>query len=673
MRIKKTRGLGGILLLAAITACSATSDSPQVPDPTRFPPESLLSLERIYESGDFDTSGFGPARWLADGTGYTTLEWSSGELRGREIVRYDPATGEREVLVAVERLVPEGREEPLGIDDYAWSDDGRWLLVFTNTKRVWRVNSRGDYWVLDRESGALRQLGAVFEPSTLMFAKFSPDGTRVAYVQENDIWVERSEDGTITRLTDDGSETIINGNFDWVYEEEFGIRDGFCWSPDGERIAYWQLDAEGVGVFNLIDFTAGLYSEVIPVQYPKAGTTNSSCRIGVVSAGGGETTWMKLEGDSRDNYVARMDWAASSDEVVLQYLNRLQNTNRLMLGDVATGEVRTVLTDRDDAWFEVVDDFVWLDGGKRFTWVSERDGWRHAYLVDRDDGELRAITSGEYDVVSILDIDEEEGWLHFIGALEDATQRYLYRVRLDGKGEPERLTPPDQPGTHAYQVSPSAKWAIHTWSAFEQPPVIELVKLPEHTVARTLVDNREMVARYEALARGSVQFFRVDIGDGALLDGYSMLPPDFDPSREYPVLFYVYGEPWGQTVVDRWGGRNYLWHLMLTQRGYVVMSVDNRGTPSPRGREWRKCIYGGIGVIASADQAAALRAIQERWPWVDAERIGIWGWSGGGSMTLNMMFRHPELYRTGMSIAPVPNQRYYDRPGGEPPRHSRNR
>jgi len=562
--------------------------------------------------------------------------------------------------VPAARLVPEGREEPLGIDDYQWSQDGRHLLVFTNTRRVWRINSRGDYWVLDLQSGKLRQLGHDLEGTRFMFAKFSPDGTRVGYVHLNDIYVEDVDSGARTRLTHDGSETIINGTFDWVYEEEFGLRDGFRWSPDGERIAYWQLDAEGVGVFHLIDFTAGLYSEIIPVQYPKVGTTNSACRVGTVSSAGGETTWVQLEGDPRNNYVARMEWAASSDELALQYLNRLQNTNQLMLADVATGEARTVLTERDEAWLDPVDDLVWIDGGEDFTWVSERNGWRHAFLVSRDGTQATEITPGPYDVVSILDIDEERGWLHFIGSLEDPKQRFLYRIRLDGSGEPERLTPADQPGTHSYQVSPSASWAIHTYSAFGRPPTIDLVRLPAHESVRALVDNAEMVARVEALDRGEADFFRVDVGGGVLLDGYYMLPPDFDPARKYPLLFYVYGEPWGQTVTDAWGGGYYLWHLLLTQRGYVVMSVDNRGTPAPRGRAWRKCIYGEIGVIASADQAAALRAISERWSWVDRERIGIWGWSGGGSMTLNMLFRHPDLYHTGMSIAPVPNQLYYD-------------
>lgn len=621
--------------------------------------EGLLSLERLHATRDFATQGFGPARWLADG-GYTTLEPSKAAGAGLDVVRYDPESGERSVLVSADTLTAADGKGPLRIEDYHWSPDGRRLLVFTNGRRVWRQNTRGDYWVLDLASGRLRQLGSGFEPSTLMFAKFSPDGSRVAYVQAHDLWVEfLEEEREPLRLTSDGSETTINGTFDWVYEEELSCRDGFRWSPDGERIAYWQLDAEGVGVFQMIDNLAGLYSRVIPVQYPKVGTTNSACRVGFVSAEGGETTWVRLEGDPRQHYIARMEWAASSSEVVLQRLNRRQNELEVMLADADSGAARTILVERDEAWVDVVDDLLWIEDGAAFTWVSERDGWRHVYRVSRDGEDVRCLSPGEYDVVDVLEISERAGWILLSASPEDPTRRALHRVPLAG-GPPERLTPAELPGTHTYQLAPDLAHAIHTASSFETPPVIDLVRLPDHESLRVLEDNDEVAARCAALERTPVEFFRVDVGEGVLLDGWCMKPPGFEPARSYPVLFHVYGEPWGQTVLDRWGGGNYLWHLMLTQLGYVVMSVDNRGTPAPRGRAWRKCIYGQIGVLASSDQAAAVRALRDRWSWIDPERVAIWGWSGGGSMTLNAMFRYPELYAAGLSVAPVPNQRYYD-------------
>ena len=617
-----------------------------------------LSLERIFDSREFASERFGPVRWLVDGSGYTTLEPST-RARGFDIVRYDPASGDREILVGAERLIPEGGSAPLILDDYDWSDDGTKLLVYTNSQRVWRVNSRGDYWVLNLESGALQQLGGDARESTLMFAKFSSQADRVAYVRENDVYVERLSDGAITKLTEGGSPTLINGTFDWAYEEEFGIRDGFRWSPDGEHIAYWQLDASDVRDFLLVNYTDSLYPTVTSLPYPKVGETLSAARVGVVPADGGETVWADLEGDPRNNYIARLEWAAGSDEYVIQYLNRPQNTNQVMLVDAATGAAHTVYTDRDDAWVDVVDDMLWMDGGSRFTWVSERDGWRHVYAVSRDGSEQVLLTPWDMDIVGVELIDDAGGWLYFIASPDNPTQRYLYRSRLDGSGDPERLTPEAHAGWNTYQLSHDGAWGFQSHAAFGTPSTVRLVALPDHETVRTMVDNAAVKQAVAGLDRGDSEFFRVTTEDGVTMDGWIMKPADFDPSRKYPLLFFVYGEPVGQTVTDNWGGSRYLWHLMLTQQGYLVASVDNRGTPAPRGREWRKSVHGEIGTLASRDQAGAARIIRA-WEFVDEGRIGIWGWSGGGSMTLNMMFRHPELYQTGMSVAPVPDQLLYD-------------
>ena len=645
-----------IALLIAVT---------HLPAPAQKADSSLLTLERIFSTREFTGESFGPAHWLTDASGYTTLERSAQDRRLREIVRYDRQSGRREVLMSSQKLMPSGSDSAAGLAEYQWAQDGKQLLIFANTKKVWRQNTRGDYWVWQTANGKLQKLGGDAKPSTLMFAKFSPEGGRVAYVRENNIYVEELATAKIAQLTHDGSRTIINGTFDWVYEEEFGLRDGFRWSPDGNRIAYWQLDASGVRDFLMINNTDSLYSFTIPVQYPKAGTTNSSCRVGVMNATGrepltgGETRWMDIAGDPRDNYIARMDWAANSDEIIIQHLNRLQNTLQIMLGEAATGRVHTIFTDQDRAWVEVVDDLQWLNNGKQFTWVSERDGWRHVYSISRDGKNVRLITPGAFDVENIVSIDEKGGWLYYTASPDNPTQRYLYRMRLEGKGKAERLTPAAFSGTNAYVVSPDARWALHTHSTINTPPANSLVRLPEHEMVRELAGNKILRARTRALQQLPAEFFRVNIGGGIELDGWMIKPPDFDPGRRYPVLFHVYGEPAGQTVLDRWGSRNRLWHLMLAQQGYIVMSVDNRGTPSPRGREWRKCIYGRIGILASQDQAAACRAIRQ-WPFVDSTRIAIWGWSGGGSMTLNMLFRYPDLYHTGMSVAPVSSQFYYD-------------
>lgn len=640
-------GLLGSLLLAA-------------PLPAQQADSSLLSVQRIYGTREFRSQAFGPARWLGDGSAYTTLE-DAGSERGQNLVRYDSESGGREVLVAARQFIPQDDSLPLKVEDYAWSPDTRALLIFTNTKPVWRLNTRGDYWVLERASGRLRQLGgADAKPSTLMFAKFSPDGRRVAYVRENNLYVEDLATGRITPLTTDGSRTLINGTFDWVYEEELMnyYADGWRWSPNGQSIAYWQLNADQVRDFNLINNTDSLYSQVTPVQYPKAGEANSAARVGIVGISGGPTRWLEIEGDPRNHYIARMDWAAGSDEVMLQRLNRLQNTNEVMLGDARTGKVRTILAERDSTWVELVDNVTWLNGGKSFTWVSERDGWNHVYVVSRNGKSVRLVTRGSFDVVKVLGTDENGGWLYFLASPDQPAQRHLYRSRLNGKGSPELLSPRSEPGTHAYDQAPNFRYALETYSSFGNPPVIRLVRLPGHQVVRTLIDNAGLRSRLAGLKQASVEFFSVPTEDGIKLPAYLMKPANFDSTRKYPLLFHVYGGPGKSTVNDAWGSY-YLWHLMLTQKGYLVASVDNRGTPSPLGRGWRKSVYGQLGVIETRDQAAAARSLAAR-PYVDQGHIGIWGWSYGGFMTLNGLFQHPGLYRTGIAVSPVTHWALYD-------------
>ncbi len=644
------RSLVARLLVVLLLVPASARFAAQTTDSTR------LSVPRIFGSADFQSESFGPARWLGGGSAYTTLERSP--TGARELVRIDTERGTRQVLVTAAQLTPPGAAGPLAVESYAWSGDLQRLLIFTNSRRVWRQNTRGDYWVFDRTTGALRQLGRFARPSTLMFAKFSPDGGRVAYVVENDLYVEDLAGG-VTRLTHDGSRTIINGTFDWVYEEELDLRDGFRWSPDGRRLAYWQLDASGVRDFYLVRTTDSVYAAVEPIQYPKAGGTNSAGRVGVVDAGGGATTWLAIDGDPRNQYIARMEWAASSDELVVQRLNRLQNRLDLMLADARTGAVRTVLVEEDRAWVEVVDDLVWLDQGRRFTWVSERDGWTHVYLVSRAGREVRDLTPGDFDVTRIVGVDPRGGWLYYLASPGAATQRYLWRARLDGRGRPERLSPADQPGTHGYNASPDLRWAFHTYSRFGAPPVTTLIALGTHRPVRVVAGNRALSARVSALARGPVEFLQVPGAEGTMLDAWIMKPPGFDPARRYPVLFYVYGGPATATVTDAWGGNRYLWHLLLTQKGYVVVSVDNRGTPAPRGRDFRKAIYGQLGVLETLDQGAAAEAVAAM-PWADRSRFGIWGWSNGGFMSLNLLFQRADLYGTAIAVAPVTHWKYYD-------------
>ncbi len=620
----------------------------------------ILTLDRIFASGEFRSETFGPARWLEDGSAYTTLEPAAGNPEARDIVRYEAASGARSILIAAASLIPAGSSSPLVIEDYAWSKDGRKLLVFTNTKQVWRQNTRGDYWVFDIAAKKLAQVDKNASPSTLMFAKFSPDATRVGYVRENNLYVQDLASARIVQLTRNGSKRIINGTFDWVYEEELDLRDGWRWSPDGRSIAYWQMDTEGVPDFHMINDTDSLYPKIVTIQYPVAGETNSAARVGVVPAGGGITRWLAVPGDPRNNYIARMNWAGNSDEVILLQLNRRQNDLKVIIGNARNGQVRTILNEKDEAWVDIdIDDIPWLSDGRRFLWTSERDGWRHVYVATRTGVDPVLITRSPFDVVSIEAVDEKAGWLYYIASPDNATQRYLYRTELSGGGRTERVSPANEPGSHSYSIAPNSAWAFHTYSTIGTPPTVDLIQLPDHRVVRTLAANTATIGRVKELGVASPEFVKADIGGGVTLDGWVIKPPNFDPSKRYPVLIYVYGEPASQTVMDRWVSTRYLWHQLLAQHGYVVASFDNRGTPAPKGRAWRKVVYRKIGVLAAEEQAAAARVVQS-WPYVDAKRIAIWGWSGGGSMTLNQMFRYPEIYQVGMSVAPVTDQHFYD-------------
>ena len=658
--IRVVRVAAALTLVVAVTAGPGQAQAR--PDP------SLLTVERIYNTREFRGQFFGQVRWLDDST-YTAVE-PGPEGKGTQLVRVDAATGRKAVLVPVSALLPAGAKEPIEVEDYDWNDSHTRLLIFTNSARVWRGNTRGDFWVLDLAAKKLRQLGgapAKAKPSTLQFAKFSPDGKRVAYVREHNLYVEPAEGGAITALTRDGSNTTINGTFDWVYEEELYMRDGFRWSPDGQRIAYWQLDAKGVRDFLLINNTDSLYSFVTPIQYPKAGTTNSAARVGVVSAAGGSTVWMQVPGDPRNNYLARIDWAANSSDVAIQQLNRRQTVNTLWFGDAKSGKARSVLVDRDSAWIDIYDDHVgygpgpslhWTPDRSKFIWVTEKDGWRHAWMVDRA-GKMELVTRGAYDVMKVVRIDMAGGWLYFDASPTNGTQMFLWRTRIDGSGEAERLTPASARGNHDYDIAPGGKWAIHRYSSWGIPPVTELVRLPSHTVARTLVANDSLKARLARIKQAQVEFFDVDIGVGKTLDAWMMKPSDFDPTKKYPVLFFVYGEPAAQTVNDAWGGSQFLWHTMLTQQGYIVASVDQRGTPGPKGRDWRKAVLNQLGALRVKEQSAAAKIIGRR-PYVDSTRMGVWGWSGGGASTLLLMFRAPDVYKVGMSVAPVADVHNYD-------------
>lgn len=622
-------------------------------------------LDAIFNGGEYRARSVQFA-WQNEGEIYTILE-PSPKGKGTDIVGYDTATGKRTVLVTAAQLTPPEKSgasaAPLTVDGYSWSADRSKLLIFTNSQRVWRENTRGDYWVFDESAEKLAKLGGDAPESSLMFATFSPDSTRVAYVRANNLYVEELKTAKITQLTMDGSADIINGTSDWVSEEELDLRNCFRWSPDSQSIAYWQFDQSGVGEYTLINDTAAEYPQTRKYKYPQAGTTNSAVRAGIVSIAGGPTRWIPLEGDPRQHYIAEMEWAGNSNEVMLEYLDRRQQDVRLMLASAQTGQVRLFFEDADKAWVDH-EPLAWIHSGTEkepdLLWISERDGWRHAYRVDRTTGQPMLITNFQGDLISVGGVDAKGGWLYFLASPDDPVRRYLYRSRLDGQGVPERVTPPDAVGTNAYDIAPNGHWASHTLASFTCPPRIEIVSLPGHKAARTLEDNHELEKKAAAILSSPPEFFKVKVANGAVLDGWMIKPPDFDPAKKYPVLTMVYGEPWVATVRDVWGGSSGLFHGLVARQGYLVVSFDNQGTPSPKGRDWRRSVYGSVGVLSSAQQAEAIQELARERNYIDTARMAIWGWSGGGSNTLNVMFRYPGVYSTGIAVAPVADESHYD-------------
>ena len=640
--MKLRRHLVALLIFATLPASAQLSQNMQSW-------LTRLSSPEFAGGGRGGRGGGFTGRWVAGGRAYTASE-------AREIVSYDTATGKREVLMSAADLTPPQLGRPLAFAEYTASADGNRVLFAANGKRTMIRKTAYDYWVLDKASKSWFKLGGKSE-SALLYAKLSPDATRAAYLKDHNIWVEDIATGAAKQITTDGTDLVINGTSDWVYEEEFRLGDGFHWSPDGRSIAYFQFDQSNVPEFSLINYTDSLYPVITRYPYPKAGQTNAAVRVGVVSAAGGPTTWVRAPGNPRDIYIPRLDWAGNSTELILQHLNRLQNTNRVLIANAATGEVRDMFHDTDAAWVNVNDTFTWLPGGQELLFTSERDGWRHAYAVSRE-GEARLITGDAFDLISIAGM--ANGWLYYIASPENATQRYLYRAWLMGGRKDERVTPAGAPGTHTYNLSPDCHWAFHTYSKFDSPGISELIRLPEHQSARVLNDNADIKAKVAPILAGRTEFFQVDGGDGVKLDGWLIKPGKFDPTKKYPIIVTVYGEPAATTVNDSWGGTGRLLLAGLADDGYLIASFDNRGTPSPKGRAWRKVIYGSVGVLASKEQAAALRSLAAAHSYVDISRVGVYGWSGGGSMTLNLMFRSPELYKVGVAGAPVPDQSLYD-------------
>ena len=602
--------------------------------------------------------GVPSTKWTADGSSYYAVE-------KKEVVKIELPSQNKTVFISRKQFITKNGDT-LVPRSFQLSADGKLALIYTNAQKVWRFPTRGDYWLLTLATGDLKQMGKGRPEATLQFAKFSPDNKKVAYVSERNIYTEDLATGVIKKLTsDNGTKKLINGTFDWVYEEEFFCRDGFRWAPDSKSIAYWQIDANKIRDYYMLNTTDSVYSKVVPVEYPKVGEAPSPARIGVVNISSAQTKWMKIPGEPDQHYLIRMEWSGPG-EIILQQLNRKQNETRLMLCNTNTGDAKIIYSEEDKAWVATLSEWRsevrgwdWIKNGNEFLWFSEKDGWRHLYRISKDGKKETLITKGNYDVIDMLNVDEKNGLVYFYASPKNATQRYLYAAKLDGNSPAQQMSPLSEEGTHTYEISPNGKFSRHSFSNYYTPPMTEWITLPDHKPFKEADDIAKKIKK-ENKEKSNIKYFQITTEEGVTMDGWRILPKDFDSTKKYPVVFYVYGEPAATTVNDSYGAAgNFLYAGDMAAEGYIQVSLDNRGTPSPKGREWRKSIYKKIGQLNIRDQALGAKEVM-KWSFIDSTRVAVWGWSGGGSSTLNLMFQYPDQYQTGISIAPVTSSLLYD-------------
>ncbi len=647
------------MFLAGPVAAQSTSDSP-------------LSVERIFRSRDFIAQGLPFVQWMKDGRSYLQVK---REIGGSALVRVDAVTGAETILVPA-GVLKDASGAPLEIEDVTLSPDESAALLFHSSVRVWRTNTRGIYHLVDFGTRAVSPLStATFapvreipsgpgflasglasgasDPTLQMFAKFSPDGSRIAFVRANDLWVKERRSGAETRLTADGSDDIINGTTDWVYEEELGLREAFRWSPDSKRLAFWRFDQSAVPAFPIVD-ELGVYPRVSTLRYPKAGEANSRVTIHVIGADGSDRHALDVGSDAAQ-YIPRLEWI-DTDSIAVLRVPRRQVQLDVMLVSATSGTGRIVVTERDSAYVNVEGEpVVWLADRQRFLLRSDRSGWQQLYLYHRDGRLLTRVTRDSMDVLELLAVDEKARSVYVKVAAPTPSQQQLMRVSLDGR-RAERLSQGD--GSHAVLISPTATYLIDAWSRLGVPPTVSVFSLPRMSKVKVLTDNATLRSRLVDQGIQPAQLIAIPMSDGTRLDAYRIVPASFDSTRKYPVLMYAYGGPAAPEVIDQWGGARYLWHVSLAQLGYVVVVVDNRGAAF-RGRDFRKATQWRLGIQETEDQLDAARWLG-RQSWVDPARIGFWGWSFGGYLATMVAAKGGDLFRAVIAVAPVTDWRLYD-------------
>jgi dipeptidyl-peptidase 4 len=644
MSFRPAFGVSILILFAILSTHTAWA---QAPAPAAKAGE--LTVDRIFSQPSLNGRLTRGIMWSPDGKHLTYLDTKgTGKDAKTELWALDTATGERSLLISsdkLETILPApatkqsqatgaGRRAP---SQYQWAPNGNALLFEGPNALAW--------FDIKTQTGRVLVSGK----DELTDAKVSPDSNFVSYVRDHNLWLVGTADGKERAFTTGGNEKLHKGELDWVYPEELAIFTGYWWAPDSSAIAYLEMDEANVTQFSLLNFES--YTGEAELQrYPVAGGTNPTVRVLVGSLKGGEPRLMDTGSDT-DIYIPRVNWLPDSRRIAIQRLNRDQNKLDLLLADAATGKSSVLLTEKDSYWINVNDDLHFLKDGKRFLWSSERTGYRHIYLYGLDGKEIAQLTKGDWEVSHIDGVDETSGTVYFTSTEKSPIERHLYRIGLDGSGF-ARIT--KENGEHGISLSPVANLYVDTYSNAITPPRQDLYRT-DGTKAATLNENKvEELAQYHL---SPVEFSTVKASDGVSLNCFLIKPPNFDPSKKYPVIVYTYGGPHAQVVLNAWGGPN-LWHQLMAQKGYIIFALDNRGSTG-RGHVFEEPIHYHFGGPQLSDQRDGVAWLKQQ-PWVDSLRIGIWGWSYGGFMTLHALFEASDLFKVGFAGGPLTDLRFYD-------------
>jgi len=608
-----------------------------------LPQPKELTVELIQTNRDFFGKNLSGVQWFSGGDKFSFLKRDPA-AKATAIYEHDVKTGEEKILISGNDLKLKREDQPFSIQNYEWLLNEKYIL-FTGTLPARSLKTGGAFYIY--EIAKKRFFEHASSEKKQENARFSPDGEKLAFVRDNNVFVADIQSQKETQITFDGSETLLNGNFDWVYEEEFSIINGIEWSPDSKRIAFWQLDQSQVPEMHIAKWDS-LYLNFLDMRYPKAGTRGSFVKIGIAEIASPKTTWVDL-GEESDIYIPRIKFTADADLLSIQRLNRLQNKLDLLFADTATGKTKTVFAQSDSCWIDINDNLTFLKDKKHFVWTSAKDGFEHIYLFDYNGNQIKQLTSGNFEVDKILGVDETNKQIYFTSNERSTINSDLHSVNYE-TGKRNRVT--EAKGTHGVNLSPNHKYFIDRYSNANLIGSTYLYNTSGEKIRDLVVND---MATFQDYSLSPVEFFRFKTTDGVELDASIIKPANFDPSKKYPVLVNNYSGPGSKTVADAWGS---LWFQMLAQKGYIIFALDNRGT-SGRGESFKKIVYKNLGYWEVNDQIEGAKYLASL-PYVDANRIGIWGWSYGGYASALTLAKAPDYFKAAIAVAPVTDWRFYD-------------